>query len=227
MAECKRTGATSGPGSTACRTFLMRSCRPSIQLWKSVGAVVTVEILECAGLEDLDLLLGLLEPRLAILQQLGAALVCRQGLLERQLPRLHRCDNVLDFSQRGLEGLRVLGFGFGHGQRLWKARIVWKDRKNSPSPEPGSTNYGRIVLMGRDARLENVASTRVLRENPFRNSAPFCASRRGRFFYYFFCCTGHLVMTDLANVSSLTRTPVQLPIDWYFDPRIAGIERKL
>jgi len=34
-------------------------------------------------------------------------------------------------------------------------------------------------------------------------------------------------MTDLANVSALTRTPVQLPIDWYFDPRIAEIERKL
>ncbi len=34
-------------------------------------------------------------------------------------------------------------------------------------------------------------------------------------------------MTDLANVSALTRTPVQLPIDWYFDPRIAEIERKM
>ena len=34
-------------------------------------------------------------------------------------------------------------------------------------------------------------------------------------------------MTDLANVSALTRTPVQMPVDWYFDPRIAAIERKV
>jgi len=34
-------------------------------------------------------------------------------------------------------------------------------------------------------------------------------------------------MTDLANVSALTRTPGQLPIDWYFDPRVAEIEQKL
>ena len=34
-------------------------------------------------------------------------------------------------------------------------------------------------------------------------------------------------MTDLANVSALIRTPVQLPIDWYFDPQVAEIERKL
>src|SRR5258706_15478057 len=118
MAECKRTGATSGPGSTACRTFSMRSCRPSIQLWKSVGAVVTVEILECAGLEDLDLLLGLLQSRLAIFEQLCATPVSAQRLLQRQLPRLHRGDDTLDLGQRGLEILRILGFGFGHGRRL-------------------------------------------------------------------------------------------------------------
>ena len=34
-------------------------------------------------------------------------------------------------------------------------------------------------------------------------------------------------MTDLANVSALTRTPGQLPIHWYFDPRVADIEQKL
>src|SRR4249920_1353625 len=138
MAECSRLGAISGAGSMACRAFSMRSCRPSIQPWKSVGAVVTVEILEYAGFEDLDLLLGLLQSRLAILQQLGATLVRRQGLLERQLSRFHRGDDVLDFGQRGFKGLRDLGFGFGHGRRLWMGRLVWKDRKNSPSAEPGS-----------------------------------------------------------------------------------------
>src|SRR4051812_25976968 len=34
-------------------------------------------------------------------------------------------------------------------------------------------------------------------------------------------------MTGLANVSALTRTPAQLPIEWYFDPQIADIERKM
>jgi choline monooxygenase len=34
-------------------------------------------------------------------------------------------------------------------------------------------------------------------------------------------------MTDLANVSALTRTPVQLPIDWYFDPEIAAAEQRV
>lgn len=34
-------------------------------------------------------------------------------------------------------------------------------------------------------------------------------------------------MTDLANVSALSRTPAQLSVDWYFDPRIAEIEQKL
>ncbi len=34
-------------------------------------------------------------------------------------------------------------------------------------------------------------------------------------------------MTDLANVSALTQTPTQLPVDWYFDRRIHELELKL
>jgi phenylpropionate dioxygenase-like ring-hydroxylating dioxygenase large terminal subunit len=33
-------------------------------------------------------------------------------------------------------------------------------------------------------------------------------------------------MTNLANSSALTRTPTPLPVDWYFDPRIAQIEEE-
>jgi len=33
-------------------------------------------------------------------------------------------------------------------------------------------------------------------------------------------------MTDLANASALTRTPVQLPLSWYFDPAIEAIEQR-
>jgi len=34
-------------------------------------------------------------------------------------------------------------------------------------------------------------------------------------------------MTDLANVSALTQTPTQLPVDWYFDRHIHELELKL
>ncbi|HXX12911.1 MAG TPA: aromatic ring-hydroxylating dioxygenase subunit alpha [Burkholderiales bacterium] len=33
-------------------------------------------------------------------------------------------------------------------------------------------------------------------------------------------------MTNLANLSALARTPVQLPVSWYFDPGIAEIEQR-
>src|SRR5689334_2191605 len=34
-------------------------------------------------------------------------------------------------------------------------------------------------------------------------------------------------MTDLANASALTRTPVQLPLRWYFDSEIDAIEQRV
>ena len=33
-------------------------------------------------------------------------------------------------------------------------------------------------------------------------------------------------MTDLANVTALTKTPTQLPVSWYFDRSIAEIEQR-
>ncbi len=34
-------------------------------------------------------------------------------------------------------------------------------------------------------------------------------------------------MSDLASQLALTRTPTHLPLSWYFDPRVAEIERKV
>lgn len=34
-------------------------------------------------------------------------------------------------------------------------------------------------------------------------------------------------MTDLANASSLSRTPVQLPLSWYFDPDVDAAEQRM
>ncbi|MGZ5073574.1 MAG: aromatic ring-hydroxylating dioxygenase subunit alpha, partial [Usitatibacter sp.] len=34
-------------------------------------------------------------------------------------------------------------------------------------------------------------------------------------------------MSDLASQRLLTRTSLHLPLSWYFDPKVADIERKL
>ena len=34
-------------------------------------------------------------------------------------------------------------------------------------------------------------------------------------------------MTDLANTSALLQTPSQLPVDWYLDPAILEVEKKI
>ena len=34
-------------------------------------------------------------------------------------------------------------------------------------------------------------------------------------------------MSDLANVAALARTPTQLPVDWYFDPTVYELEKRL
>ncbi|HQY48247.1 MAG TPA: aromatic ring-hydroxylating dioxygenase subunit alpha, partial [Usitatibacteraceae bacterium] len=34
-------------------------------------------------------------------------------------------------------------------------------------------------------------------------------------------------MSDLASQLALTRTPTHLPLSWYFDPKVAEIEKKL
>ena len=70
-------------------------------------AAVRRERLQHALLEHLDLLLRVLERRLAEREQLGAALVRRQRLLERQLPAFHRGDDLLELGERGFETLRA------------------------------------------------------------------------------------------------------------------------
>jgi len=77
-------------------------------------AAVRRERLEHALLQDFDLLLGILQDGLAVLDQLGAALIGGQRLLEWHLPAFHRRDELLELRERGFEGERGLG-RFGHG----------------------------------------------------------------------------------------------------------------
>jgi hypothetical protein len=82
-----------------------------IQSLKSV--IGDREILQIVlPVKDAHLLFGVLQGFLAELQQLGAPLVSRQRLLERQLALFHLAN---DFSQVGERGFEILGGGaFGH-----------------------------------------------------------------------------------------------------------------
>ena len=63
------------------------------------------ESFEHPALENLHLLLRILERPLAILQQLGAALVRRQGVRQRQLSVLHGRQDRFELGESGLKSL--------------------------------------------------------------------------------------------------------------------------
>src|SRR5689334_9684519 len=98
MAWCSRCGAISGAGSTRCSVVstLWRWACDHAEKSIVVASVVTLEILEDAVLQHLDLLLGVGEGSLAVLEQLRATLVRGQRALERQLPLLHARYDFLE-----------------------------------------------------------------------------------------------------------------------------------
>src|SRR3970282_600799 len=106
MAWCSRRGAISGPGSTRCSVASTRSRWECDQVAKSIVivAAVTLEVPQDAVLQHLHRLLRILQGGLAILEQLGAALVGRERALERQLALFHAGDNLFQFRQCGLQG---------------------------------------------------------------------------------------------------------------------------
>src|SRR6202040_3477622 len=97
VAACS-DGGDSSPAGSAPSSALSTLCALSrdhtghatsgfIDLGRSRGfRSVGLEALQHSALQDLHLLLSVLERRLAILQQLGAALVCRKRFRKRQLP---------------------------------------------------------------------------------------------------------------------------------------------
>jgi hypothetical protein len=72
---------------------------------------VALERLQDSLFEDQHLLLRVLERRLTELQQLGAALVGGERILERQLAAFHPLDDRLELGERRFESGR---WGFGH-----------------------------------------------------------------------------------------------------------------
>ena len=62
---------------------------------------------------------------------------------------------------------------------------------------------------------------------PHRTPPQIVPKHGGGFFILIFLDGDSRIMSDLANVSSLTRTPVHLPVSWYFDPKIAEVEQQV
>src|SRR5258706_7266827 len=130
MAACSSGAARSRVASASSRTrsmraWALRSCPwnpPSSRPARGsgvgtgiMGCVLCAEVLDAraAGAlrQDLDPLLCGQQGALAIARQLHAALEAAQGLIQRQVARLHARDQRLELSNRGLKA----GFlGLGH-----------------------------------------------------------------------------------------------------------------
>src|SRR4051812_40449244 len=96
-----------------------RVCTWPIQAAKRVaGSVIgrfTGKRLQRVLFQDFHLLLRLGEHRLAILGELETPFVRGKRLLERELPRFHAGDELLQLGERGLEARWVVGAGgFAH-----------------------------------------------------------------------------------------------------------------
>ena len=72
--------------------------------------------LQHALFQDLDLLLRVLERRLAERDELGPALVRRQRLLQRQLLAFHGRDDALELGEGGFEVLGRRGVAHSLGR---------------------------------------------------------------------------------------------------------------
>src|SRR3990172_9798369 len=87
------------------------------QCEKSVVVIVTGEILQGAGFENLDLLLSICELSLTEFEQFGATLVGGQRLLERQLTAFHARHDAFELGKRAFKGRILVGFYWlGHAR---------------------------------------------------------------------------------------------------------------
>src|SRR5512146_1811637 len=117
MAFARRCAGTFSSGSTRSRTDSMRCWRSRDQTANvqslRIVALVGRERLQHALFEHLNLLLRVLECRLAEREQRGAALVGGERFGERQLAAFHPSDDRLELGERGFDTRR--GFGcLGH-----------------------------------------------------------------------------------------------------------------
>jgi hypothetical protein len=96
---------------------LLPGCRPALKI-SVIGHELlfgAAEIFQHAVFKYLDLLLRILQRRLAKFKQLRTALVSRKRFFQRQLSRLHVRDNTFELGERRFKrGIRFGFYGFGH-----------------------------------------------------------------------------------------------------------------
>src|SRR6185295_12708637 len=127
MASARGGGVPASNVSARSSTSSIRRCRSPRQTSKARSGCIVAAIrrkrLQDALLQDLDLLLRVLQRRLAERDELGAALVRGERLLQRQLAAFHRRDDRFELGERGLEiqwDVRRCGHA---GQRLLTTTI--------------------------------------------------------------------------------------------------------
>src|SRR5665213_2133315 len=116
MASASLCAPSTRASSAAASTRSTRCWRSGIHTANSTSGFIAlgIERLQHAFFEHDHFLLRILEGRLAELQQLGAALVGGERLLQRQLAAFHALDDGFELGERAFErGYRR----FGHGRR--------------------------------------------------------------------------------------------------------------
>src|SRR5437868_15233518 len=108
------------------RTSSIRRCRSRDHTANGtslcIGAAFRFERFQHALFQDEDLLLRVLERRLAIREKLGAPFVRGERFLERQLAALHRGNDFFELGKRGLKTCRRFGDRrHENGRTLWTA----------------------------------------------------------------------------------------------------------
>src|SRR6476660_169237 len=106
-----------------------------------VVGIAGCEGLQQALFEHLDLLLRILQRRLAVRKQRRAALVGGERLGKRKLAALHAADELLELGARGLETVRGIGC-IGHWERTEKMRMVGRRKCERMTKRSRSLDLG-------------------------------------------------------------------------------------
>src|SRR5437762_8658035 len=129
------------------RTSSMRRCRSRDHTANGtslcIDAAFRLERFQHALFQDQDLLLRILECRLAIGEKLGTPLVGGQRFLERQLPALHRGNDFFELGERGLKTCRRFG---DRSHENGKDAVDCSCRRKSTLAKQGSLTLSLVVL---------------------------------------------------------------------------------
>src|SRR5262245_47785838 len=200
MAWCRRCGAIAACGRQRSNAASTRAWTLAIRAVKS-RVVGTGPIFQLVCFENLYLFLGAREHPLAVLCELQAALVSGKRLLQAQLAGLHARHDFLQLGERGFKALGRIGLR-GFGAHL----------------EAFGQGTGKIAHGG-----EAVKS----RAGP---KNPWCPEgKRSRIARIFLAAPKEPPgrMSDLSGSRTLKPNASQLPVSWYFDPRVFQLEQEV